>query len=804
MESVHKKEKPGGINLPESLAASQSVDARMISARARLCQSLFKDCQRYRVLSGGDFIDKMSATFNWWSLGISAERIGRSSLDYRVRARDDVRDLFISLLDSLVMSLQNCVAYAQVTPENAQSGLSPRLPDENSKLGEQFYYIKSSVDSLGKISAAIRKAGTKFRHERVDKLRAGREADLAEFRAFLRSLILVGPIQMHLYNRMPRDTTTQKRTSGKVWKFLTSERRLSPVQERLIKANLTRRNRFDIYYDEYCRKMAKAGSQTVQQDRAAAATAATEEATGKGSKPRPAPSQLHSVDHLPEKKTQEQYVDSHVQSSRKATDLAPSFIPPKISRRLDSEAKSVVTRGTQIALKQNYPKCPAGEGSSFWCPFCAQLLDATYSGKKDGRWRGHVAEDLSPYICVYVDCPVAEALYTTSQDWKQHLKDFHSTTRWICDACWLGSASPAQFEFKDEQGWNEHVTTTHQGEFNPGDLQNLAEMSCRTVLPPVECPLCFAGASLQEPETDTHIAEHLHDFALQALPWEGSNASEDDTNKIASVEQDTGLGVSTTENSWDISEDIDWDEPCHLPTLIATAMRRCTETSAKTSSLAMFTVLHDLNKALHALKNELEQPNFTLEIGAEIGTCLGQLESLVLQSGNEADDMADADELVVDIAQRLESLNMLRPVAESMELPPPTDVKPLVPEIQAINPVGGVVNEDWETVPSHSNEELKVAADQSSIKTNYSFSSEDNFRNMIPVSDIVPLWREGNGLKAITTENISNLQSMAPADPIERFLFTDGPHERFYRLAFRGDSGTIGLARTGKGEDVKR
>ncbi|KAL8366657.1 hypothetical protein RB595_010495 [Gaeumannomyces hyphopodioides] len=490
MASMHKKAKPSGIDVSESV--SHLEDTTAISGRAGVCQSLFKDCQQYRVLSGGDFIDKMSAEFNWWSLGISAERRGRSSLDYRVRTRNDVRDLF-----SLAISLRNCVELAQADPGNARIGASllnrkqkekdttdarnSQLPDEDSKLGEQFYYIKSSVDSLAKISAAMRKSGTKFRHERADKLQAGRVGELAEFRIFLISLVLIGPTQMHLLNWiLYRDTPTTKPTPEKTWAFLTNERRLSPVQERLIEANLIRRNRFDIYLGECRRKSRrKTEGRKDPQDSAPAVPAATKAvAAGRDGQPRPTLSQVHSPDHPPEREArprQPSVADSSVQSSRRATDLASSFVLPKDTR--ERETKSIATKVSQQPLKQNYPKCPAAEGTHFWCPLCAQPLDDTYSDpQKDRRWRGHVAEDLSPYACVYDDCekPVAEAMYTSSDDWKQHLKDCHSTARWICDACWLGSETPALFEFKDEQEWRDHATVTHQGLTSLDHLRKLA------------------------------------------------------------------------------------------------------------------------------------------------------------------------------------------------------------------------------------------------------------------------------------------------------------------------------------------
>lgn len=268
---------------------------------------------------------------------------------------------------------------------DATDARNSQLPDKDSKLGEQFYYIKSSVDSLAKISAAIRKSGTKFRHERADKLQAGRALELAEFRIFLINVVLVRPTQMHLLNRtLYRDNPTRKPTHKKMWDFLTNERKLSPVQERLIEANLIRRNRFDIYLDESRRKTE---GRKDPQDSPPAAPAAI--AAGRDGQPRPTLIQIYSPEHLPEREArprQPSVADSCIQSSRRATDLASSFVVPKDTR--ERETNSIATKVSQQALKQNYPKCPAAEGTHFWCPFCAQLLDDTYSDpKKDGRWR---------------------------------------------------------------------------------------------------------------------------------------------------------------------------------------------------------------------------------------------------------------------------------------------------------------------------------------------------------------------------------------------------------------------------------
>jgi hypothetical protein len=80
------------------------------------CLSLFGDCQRHPALAESDWIDKMAADFNWWSLSIGATKSGHSSLDYRVRTRDDVRSLLVNLLESLVVSLQKCIDIGTLDP----------------------------------------------------------------------------------------------------------------------------------------------------------------------------------------------------------------------------------------------------------------------------------------------------------------------------------------------------------------------------------------------------------------------------------------------------------------------------------------------------------------------------------------------------------------------------------------------------------------------------------------------------------------------------------------------------------------
>lgn len=258
-----------------------------------------------------------------------------------------------------------------------------------------MYYIRTTLEFLSRISAAIRKSGTKFRHQRVDKLMKQRAAELEEFRKYLLHLVLVGPTKIHLLNWIRyRQTVTGKQIWKEMWitlrAYFKDAERLSPVQDRLIQANLVRRNRFDAYFDIYRRKMDGQKETRVTNTNEPAAHATTETTIPpQDNQPAPTPSQSQSSESAPqtqEAPRQPATVDRSVLSSQPATGIAASFVMPQRPR--EQETRSVGTKVSQGVLKQDYPKCPVAEGKTFWCPCCAQLLDSSYSDpKKNRRWR---------------------------------------------------------------------------------------------------------------------------------------------------------------------------------------------------------------------------------------------------------------------------------------------------------------------------------------------------------------------------------------------------------------------------------
>lgn len=115
----------------------------------------------------------------------------------------------------------------------------------------------------------------------------------------------------------------------------------------------------------------------------------------------------------------------------------------------------------------------AGDNEPFECPFCYIIvrIDTTRS------WNEHVFQDLQPYICIYGECTTPEKLYTSRHEWVFHMEKYHAE----------GAATePA----------NQKRGMTNNGK---------------------SCPLCTVP-SIQEGLLTKHIARHLEELALFALP----------------------------------------------------------------------------------------------------------------------------------------------------------------------------------------------------------------------------------------------------------------------------------------------
>lgn len=81
-----------------------------ISRRTEGCQDAFVICLSDPSLTALEWIENRQGDFNLWASSLKATSSGgRSSLDYRVRDRPDVKGVICELLDGLLESLEQLV-----------------------------------------------------------------------------------------------------------------------------------------------------------------------------------------------------------------------------------------------------------------------------------------------------------------------------------------------------------------------------------------------------------------------------------------------------------------------------------------------------------------------------------------------------------------------------------------------------------------------------------------------------------------------------------------------------------------------
>lgn len=96
----------------------------------------------------------------------------------------------------------------------------------------------------------------------------------------------------------------------------------------------------------------------------------------------------------------------------------------------------------------------------------------------------------------------------------------HSITRWSCSQCSSDLDGQDDVAFATASDCQTHILENHSGLFAPEELPVLLDLSERTMIELVSCPLCLNDRNLVHLEEDDHVATHLHSFSLRALPWD--------------------------------------------------------------------------------------------------------------------------------------------------------------------------------------------------------------------------------------------------------------------------------------------
>jgi hypothetical protein len=247
------------------------------------------------------------------------------------------------------------------------------------EMSEAVFYIKMILSQLTRITMAIRKASTKYRFDAIDQVLQEREKEqsFVDFRTHLTSIILSG-----FYD--PRSEKLD--VMGKI-KRSSDYGRLNPVQRRLVKANLLRRNRIEVMTksriartEQFSQDFKPKEISGVQPDPIAVG-------------PDNATEQLRSLtSHSTPDDSDRNVGDTGsvaITNAPTATDAGSgSGIIRHIKDILSNdETSSRITHFTKIGAAQAYPPCPKPrEDGTVICSYCADPLPPLFLKDKN-RWK---------------------------------------------------------------------------------------------------------------------------------------------------------------------------------------------------------------------------------------------------------------------------------------------------------------------------------------------------------------------------------------------------------------------------------
>ncbi|EHK41813.1 hypothetical protein TRIATDRAFT_84408 [Trichoderma atroviride IMI 206040] len=452
---------------------------------------------------------------------------------------------------------------------------------------EPRVYIVTNLEILIRIHTAIKRSSLKFSNQRADEALKqadefyqrqkaasgehsalqGQNGEHERFRRYLTKLVLWNGYTQSLIQRMNfRIAKLDKAFKSKdknCSQILLQEKkllvifrayfqdpaRLTTIQRRLINANVIRRNRLI-----YASSATKHPSQVKEENQKPPkpSDVVHQSVTVNRAKTVLTSSQLQPQLIEPDELTKgsKKTIESLVVQPATATDsrftVTGALAPPSVN-------KSAETKFSARVDYLDYPKCPVQHGQ-FPCPYCSTILTDEYTEKAEWRRRGHVAQDLCAYICVFEDCNSPDDMFPSTYEWMSHMSRFHSAIDWVCTVCAKHSASSIRddsvLSFPSSALLKEHILTSHPI-LDPAELDLLVEASKRTLeIQRVRCPLCRVGLvtleyddedgisgmtsipptgqeiGLIRLEEDEHIATHIHEFALQSLPYRQEATSE--------------------------------------------------------------------------------------------------------------------------------------------------------------------------------------------------------------------------------------------------------------------------------------
>lgn len=206
---------------PKTLDPVGKPEIQSATALADLCLRKFVDCCSQGTLDANYRIENRQADFNLWMARMIEIRDlvgGSSSFEFGL----DTRPRELSLVKNLLMNLGSYLSDCATT-------------SEGDFLEESKQNVDSAIQNLALLATAVRQTASK-----VQRPKAGEDFDLsalADLRTHLECLIVVG-------STASKENTRQRHEKQPLWGRDNSSDSLTPLQQRLVEANLRRRQRF--------------------------------------------------------------------------------------------------------------------------------------------------------------------------------------------------------------------------------------------------------------------------------------------------------------------------------------------------------------------------------------------------------------------------------------------------------------------------------------------------------------------------------------------------------------------------------
>ncbi|KAL2798680.1 hypothetical protein BJX66DRAFT_21618 [Aspergillus keveii] len=451
---------------------------------ATACRYIFRTAIATPRLMHQEWAENRLADFNLWASSAGAFTTGKASLDYRLRENLDAHTILINLLSMLRILVQRCISQAGEIEDTAAELSSDECASRKD--------VEENLNQLTRLTVAIRKAGTRSRLQKADSSFNPDDPQLILLSRHLEFLLLVRPDE-----HGGSDSYGQQLGLARV----------TPIQQRLIDANLRRRNRF-LYAQKHAKKLGDSFRPlqatpialpplVKQVPRSEASTSAYSAGVGR--------TVLGST-------TTATMVDS------------PIMIPPK-----QHAAMSTTTAISVTTIRISYPKSPVThEGQAlFMCPCCCQSLPVAMG--RGNHWKKHLTRDISPYTCILEECPQPELLYVTKESWFSHMDKTHgSREQWVCQAC---SQKNIFASFKEPVVFTAHLQQEHSRGIKPHQISMLLSAWQRKV--PVKipaCPLClfdsrYHGRQQMSQVKPTKTRDHPILASIHILTWTALNQS---------------------------------------------------------------------------------------------------------------------------------------------------------------------------------------------------------------------------------------------------------------------------------------